>query len=99
VTAQAIVELTSPNAGHDPCGLLGVAARPDPEVVVGCPQAELVEEHLTHRRVVVLPGVNDADFTAARLEGVDHGLELHEVGSSTCHAREAHVSTSCLPQG
>ena len=47
-------------------GLGGMAARADAEVEVGLGQAELAEEHVGHRRVVVLAGVDDAAASTPR---------------------------------
>ena len=44
---------------HHTRGLLRVRSRADVEVVVGLPHAQLVQEHLRHRVVVVLAGMHD----------------------------------------
>ena len=49
-----------------PRRLLGVGARADAEHVVGLGHAELLEEDLGHRAVVVLAGVDDDRRVGAR---------------------------------
>ena len=75
-SAAAMVEFTSPtttttsgrnsarigsNPDHHRSRLLGVGAGPDVEMVVGRADAELVEKHLAHGRVVVLAGMDQDD--------------------------------------
>ena len=88
--ATDVVERGASKADHHPTGLLGVAARAGAEVVVGLAQAELVEEHVAHRRVVVLAGVHDHRLGAGGFEAVDHRLDLHEVGPRRADADHPH---------
>ena len=60
-------------------GLLGVRSGADAEEHVGLGQAELVEKHLGHLRVVVLAGVDERDLDSRLLERAVHGRHLHEV--------------------
>ncbi len=72
--------------------LLGVGAGADLEHVIGRGHAELLEEDLRHRPVVVLAGVDDhvvAVRQAAPHRG-DHRGGLDEVGSGTDHVEDSH---------
>src|SRR5688572_25286811 len=61
--------------------LRAMRARPNVEMHVGSRDAEFLEEHLVHRRVVVLTGVHDPDVhTTVCAQSLDDGRELHEVG-------------------
>ncbi len=64
-----------------PRGLLAVATGADPEHVVGLGHAELVEEDIRHRPVVVLAGVDDdrGRRAEALASGGDHRRHLDEV--------------------
>ena len=51
---------------------------------------ELGEEHVAHRGVVVLPGVDQDDLRPAFFERVHHRLDLHEVRPGSGHADDSH---------
>ena len=75
--------------------LAAVAARADAEIEVGLRDAELGEEDVGHRRVVVLAGVHDEvlDARAAGVRGGDRAAdrrELHELRARADHLHQAH---------
>ena len=55
---------------------------------------ELGEEHVAHRGVVVLPGVDQDDLRPAFFERVHHRLDLHEVRPRSRYADDSHGVTS-----
>jgi hypothetical protein len=65
----------------DKRGLLRVRTGPDAEMMVGFLKLEIVEKRLRHRRVVVLPGVNEnvPEAIAVRGKGCGDGSDLDEV--------------------
>ena len=77
---------------HHPAGLHRVGARARAEEVIGAAQAQVGEEHLAHRRVVVLAGVDQDDLGAPRLERVHDRLDLDEVGPGPRYADQPHES-------
>jgi hypothetical protein len=93
--AHASVEFTSPTTTtssgvqvgrqrlerrHHPAGLHGVAARARGEEVIGAADAEIGEEHVAHRRVVVLAGVHEDDLGPALGQCVHDRLTFMKLG-------------------
>lgn len=77
-------------ADHHLGRLLGVRPRPHPQEVVGLSQAEVVEEDVVQGGVVVLAGVHEHGVDVARLQRIEHRLDLHVVGPGPGHADDAH---------
>ena len=86
---------------HRPRRLQGVAAGADLEHVVGRRHAELLEEDLRHRPVVVLAGVDD-DVAAVRLalaHRADHRRGLDEVGAGADDVDDSHRGAGTCASG
>ena len=79
-------------AQHDLGGLRGVALRAHLQVLVGRCDPELVEEHLRHRFVVMLPGVDEALLEAAPARGhaAHDRRHLHEVRPGPHDVQDLH---------
>ena len=74
---------------------------PTPRLTSGLGQPEVAEEHVGHRRVVVLAGVDEPLVHAPRAEGRDDGRGLHEVRPRADHVYDgvAHVAEYACPPG
>ena len=69
---------------HDLRRLLGMGARTNRKVHIGSRDAELLEEHIGHIDVVVLASVDEGlHHILPRLQGIQDGSDLHEVGTSS----------------
>ena len=74
--------------GHWQAAWLGLGAAADTEDDVRSRQPELLEEHLRHRMVVVLPGVHQPlRHTRPGGQCGHHGRNLHEVGPGAHHVQ------------
>src|SRR6185312_17409738 len=82
-------------AHHDGGRLLRVRAGPHPEIDDGPRHPELAEEHLGHRLVVVLAGVDQLMRDAGPLEGAVDRRRLHEVRPGAHHG----VDHGCASAG
>jgi hypothetical protein len=78
--------------------LLGVAARPHPQHVVGIRHVQLLEEDVGHQSVVVLPGVDGCDPPLGKppAHGRDHRRHLHDVRARPDYADDAHMGASVV---
>src|SRR5450756_1931666 len=71
---------------ENPRGLAGMGSGADVQVELRRRYAQIAEEHLTHRRVVVLAGVNDSSYQPARCPDRAHDRrEFHEVRARAGH--------------
>ncbi len=78
---------------HDRGRLLRMGPRPDPEVIVGRRDPQLLEERVRHTGVVVLAGVDDHVLYAPLHQRAIDGGELHEVRAGADDGEDAHRFT------
>ncbi len=80
---------------HDPGGLDRVAPGSHAEIDIRSRQAEVCEEPITHRRVVVLAGVYQVLAHARNgCAGPEHRRHLHEIGSRPNDVKQSRHSRS-----
>ena len=72
-----------------------MTSRSHVEMDVGRANSKLVEEHLAHRLVVVLAGMNERDSHPFVFECIDHRLDFHEVGARASHTQNVNHSRYC----
>ena len=70
--------------------------------MVGRPDAEVFEEHVVHRRVVMLAAVHEDDLYVAARERVDDRLDLHVIrprpsDTDGSHGSGPHSVSTLLP--
>ena len=76
---------------HHLRGLFGVGTGTDPQVDVGQRHAQITEEDVRHRDVVVLSGVNELLLgESSPRDGFHHRRDLHEVGASSDDVHDLH---------
>ena len=81
--------------GHYAGGLHGVRPRAHAEVDVGLRNAEVPEQGLRHRPVVVLPRVDEQRLLAHLPQRPHQGRDLHEVRSRTSDQNLPHRRLLC----
>ena len=68
-----------------------MGARAHGQVHIRSRDAELLQEHVRHVRIVVLAGVNQRlDDVRARFERVHHGRDFHEIWPSAYDVKDIH---------